>query len=121
MNTIDRHNQMPDTFLVLTAPGASQADIERGIAAVWDAFNAIDVHPYAAAQAALDQENFAETDSNDGQGEFPLTDEEYEWATLWRNAGEVAMEACGRKHDALDPDQNWIVELDWPDRVFGAI
>ena len=94
--------------------------IERGIAAVWAAFNAIDVHPYAAAQAAFEQEIFAETDNNDQKGEFPLTDEEYEWATLWRNAGEVAMTACGRKYDAQDPDQNWIVELDWPGRDFGA-
>lgn len=116
MNTIDRHYHMPDTFLVLTAPGASQADIERGIAAVWDAFHAIDVHPYAAAQAALEQENFAETDNNDHEGQFPLTDEEYQWATLWRNAGEVAMEACGRKFNDLDPNQNWTVELDWPGR-----
>lgn len=39
MKPIDRHYHKPDTILVLTAPGASQEEIIRGIAALWDMFN----------------------------------------------------------------------------------
>ncbi|MDO8770844.1 MAG: hypothetical protein Q7K57_19480 [Burkholderiaceae bacterium] len=97
MNPLDRHLHQPDTILVLTAPGASQEEIMRGIAAVWDAFHAIDVHPYAAAQAAFEQENFADSHGMEDDDKFPLSEENLQWAELWRNAGAIAMEACGRK------------------------
>lgn len=116
MKPIDRHYHQPDTILVLTAPGASQEEIIRGIAAVWDMFHAIDVHPFAGAQAAYEQENFAETQGFEDDAKFPLTEEELHWATLWRNAGVVAMEACGRKNNELAPEENWVVELNWPGR-----
>lgn len=114
MKSIDRHLHQPDTILELTAPGASQEEILRGIAAVWDAFHAIDVHPYAAAQAAFEQENFADSHSVEDDDEFPLSEANMQWAELWRNAGEIAMTACGRKYNNQASEENWFVELNWP-------
>ncbi|WP_198674587.1 hypothetical protein [Rhodoferax ferrireducens] len=114
MKPIDRHYHQLDTILVLTAPDATQEEIIRGIAAVWDMFNAIDVHPFAAAQAAYEQENFAETHGlEEDENNRPLTEEELQWADHWRSAGDVAMKACGRKYNDLAPEENWTVELDW--------
>lgn len=103
---IDRHKAPVGFRLVFKATGASDADIARGLAAAQAVFDAADVHPYACAYAADMQE-----------GEDPdleLTDEQWDWAEVWRTAMYAAREA-GCPNWATQPaGYEWSLSNDWP-------
>jgi len=79
---IDRQLYVKDTTIWLTVPGASEAELMRGVRAAWALFDKAGVSPCAAAMAAFNME-----------GNFYVTDEEREWGCLWFQCQSVAYEA----------------------------
>lgn len=83
---IDRHFRPPGLRLTLELDGATEQDVERGINAAKRVFLLAEVSSYAAAIAAECQES---EDPN-----FMLTADQHEWAGIWWDAQEAAIEAA---------------------------
>jgi hypothetical protein len=76
--------------LAIDVPGASQAEIERGIAAAWRVFADAGVTAWEAASAAFHQESI-----DDGGGDWgECTEREVIAAEAWRVADRRAAVAC---------------------------
>lgn len=84
-------NESPEgVVLRLTVPGASEADIARGLVAARRHFEQRGVTPYTAAYALFYLE-----------GEYDVPKEAYAWAKAWCDAPDVAMAACCAGWDSV--------------------
>ena len=79
--------------LTMDAPGASAADVERGVAAAMAVFARVRTTPEAAAWAYWNREADDVMNGEDAEG---LTDIEHIVADAWFEAHEVAIAACYR-------------------------
>lgn len=91
----DRYMPPPTCRLTLAVTGATAEDIARGIAAAQATFNSAGVLPYVAKIAAGIQEQ--------EDPDVELTDEEWAWAELWREAERAALIACIDGRPAIEP------------------
>lgn len=82
---IPQHEDPEDFHFELIVPGATPADLERGIQAAWDYFSFANMDPVAAAQAASQVERWRE-------GDPPI--ENLHLAGAWNNARCRAIDAC---------------------------
>lgn len=86
--------------------GASAADIARALAAAKAVFDAAGVHPYACAYAADLQEG--------DDPELSLSEEQCDWAELWRMAAHAALEAACPNRGVEPVGFEWSLSNVWP-------
>ncbi len=100
---IDRHYRPPGLRLTLDVDGATAQDIERGINAAKRVFLLAEISSYAAVSAA----SYMDLDDPNLQ----LTDQQHEWAGVWWDADEAAIEAACSEMPA--GEKTYFFSLTW--------
>lgn len=85
MNSIPQYKDPKGYFFEMVVPGASPADLERGVMAAWDFFNAANVHPWDAAVVEWELETWMLGDP---------APENAELAGMWTQCQHLAIAAC---------------------------
>lgn len=85
MKTIAQHIDPSGFYFKMAVPGASDAELERGVKAAWDYFLSSGIQPWDAEFAVWELKRSTQ---------FNPTSAELELARAWTQAQRLAIDAC---------------------------
>lgn len=85
MNTIAQHVDPGGFYFEMTVPGASKAELERGVQAAWDYFLASGIQPWEAELVVWELKRSVP---------FNPTQADLSMARAWTDAQHLAIDAC---------------------------
>lgn len=103
MRTIAQHIDPAGFYFEMTVPGASEAELERGVKAAWDSFLTSGIQPWEAEFAVWELKRPAP---------FKPTSADVELAKAWSEAQRVAIDACCEGWAEIPP--GWKLSLTTP-------